>query len=933
MSHGLVKHIVGLIRGWLMQLIMPLVGFFEKRTPGWEAFNALEKRRRLRRYRRVAGFLLVALMLLVSAALIFWCAPLGRVCYGVMILTLGMYLVMVFRRTLQSNFWRYILFFLILINGIIVYELKDGDVLSARVGQIIVAVNSNNNALAAFFPSRGDYEIKSIESSWVAGVYVFLHAATYIFIAMLAVSLWGRKLINSWRNFIVPEQQKYVFWGQNLDEKMLLLARDIYCQTVDGQILTVISRQCAEAGSDEDCLYGLAEQNDFILELADCGRPMDRHGQAPYHFFVSDDQHWNVQMAQKLLEQISGEVPLGDKPKVFVRIGDGEICELFGQWADSAKQFVDIHLVNEFALMAQKFTREYPMLDCPGISVDLTTATVNGEFNLLLLGFGWLGRELLRDSVADAQFVGTKFYADIIDFDCGHFEIFGKRCADAVREYDLKFHSCNVLHECFFDFVRTNLSRYNRVIVCLGNDQLNIEISELLLKLAKTWGIDLENKLFTHIAESQVYDYCRVSSPGFIAFGLLRDIYQKEMIVDERQDRLAKILNAKWRGSDDLAQSWHAASIFDRDSSRASAMGQFNLLRLLGLAAVRQPGDAAVICDGEITSLALLDPGLSPADRQARSSVILDNLARAEHLRWNAYHFMLGIQHWNPGAPPDFYPEVWKANQIRFRNAHAALVPYDQLPQIDCALELHKVPGDLKTPADFIGMGLQGHDIAFAKSTIQNMRQLGYAVVPRRRWPQLKRFANQYFAVDDERRYLLYYHNFMHFEQVASAAGTLAKKAGLSESWRSCLIAAGYFHDLGYLENSAGHEAVSARIAGESLGGFGFSPHEVKCVQALIMETVYPYEPKTLAGKLLCDADMSHLGRPDFVEWSDKLRAENIALGMAARQNELQNITDDLAFLEKTVFFTPEAELLWGAGRKSNIEKLRKKTVDLKDKA
>ena len=86
-----------------------------------------------------------------------------------------------------------------------------------------------------------------------------------------------------------------------------------------------------------------------------------------------------------------------------------------------------------------------------------------------------------------------------------------------------------------------------------------------------------------------------------------------------------------------------------------------------------------------------------------------------------------------------------------------------------------------------------------------------------------------------------HYHSLQHTrDDVVTAADEFAAGEGISGDDLLCLLTAAYFHDLGHIEQSNGHEAISARIAAEVLPEFGYSPQQIETIQRLIMATKVP---------------------------------------------------------------------------------------------
>ena len=133
----------------------------------------------------------------------------------------------------------------------------------------------------------------------------------------------------------------------------------------------------------------------------------------------------------------------------------------------------------------------------------------------------------------------------------------------------------------------------------------------------------------------------------------------------------------------------------------------------------------------------------------------------------------------------------------------------------------------------------------------------------------------------------LSYHTPAHsLDDVAGAAARLAEIEGVTGEALMLLLTAAYYHDIGYVEKRAGHEAVGIRIAAEVLPGFGFSPEQIDTIRAMIQATVTPQSPHTLLEQILADADLDVLGRHDFWEKNQRLRAELAAQGRSFSDEE-----------------------------------------------
>ncbi len=186
--------------------------------------------------------------------------------------------------------------------------------------------------------------------------------------------------------------------------------------------------------------------------------------------------------------------------------------------------------------------------------------------------------------------------------------------------------------------------------------------------------------------------------------------------------------------------------------------------------------------------------------------------------------------------------------------------------------------------------------------------------------------AARRYALDRLERELpvtLLYHSVAHTrDDVAPAAERLATLAGIGGEERVLLLSAAWFHDIGYIEQREGHEAISARIAGQVLPGFGYQPEQIRLICGAIQATKLPQTPANPLEALLDDADLDVLGREeDFFRLDQALRDEMANYGSVF--TDLEWYTSKLRFLEEHHYFTEAAIALRQAGKQRNIQLIR----------
>jgi uncharacterized protein len=168
----------------------------------------------------------------------------------------------------------------------------------------------------------------------------------------------------------------------------------------------------------------------------------------------------------------------------------------------------------------------------------------------------------------------------------------------------------------------------------------------------------------------------------------------------------------------------------------------------------------------------------------------------------------------------------------------------------------------------------------------------------------------------------LTYHCLAHTLQgVVPAVERLAALEGVNGQNLLLLRTAAYYHDLGFVERSDGHEAISARLAAEVLPRFGYSPAQIEVIRGIILATRYPFEPHTGFESIMVDADLDVLGRDDFWTRNQALRVEREALS-GLRSTDAEWYGGQLAFMHAHHYFTASAQTLRQAHKQRHIHEM-----------
>lgn len=692
------------------------------------------------------------------------------------------------------------LFTLLFVWGCVLYfrsPVKEGEG-NYRQVKIERQIEAPNRTVASFFPSRGGFE--SIAMSDDTGHrlhYFYFQSAVLFYVALLMFSIFGRGIVNRMRKWVTPWRRLNVFWGRS--ESGLLLARDIINNTIWDQVFFVLQQRSGDGDEWRTLTHDIDRMDamwTFTYESnaveSDVSKDFLAQAKGRRHFFLDESAYVNVSRADRLVHVLrkwkrqqrrrskfrcflsafrAGAVrwylaqvikphlsegkshvlsafkkwicrpylgEYSEKPYFYIRIEASADIHTYRIWAANVRDVVTPVLLSEPQLIAKDFVQKYPLLRMSDIKIDTDKAVIaEGEFNILLVGFGSTGQSILNELLCNGQFINaqgevTPFHVDVVEQDKGVIEEYCIRHPLATRHpvfsavgtadcYDVKFIGENVRVEGkeFDDWYRNRLikqkegrvKRYNRIIVCLNGDDKTLGLAGKIVEFSRRQGVQLSpDTVFARVKDPSRNRYLAPDvetgmirtifsstcengrRPLITLFGDLSKIYSFERIDADVVDKMAKVLNSRHGDfggkleSDfgKVEEKWEKESSFNQLSSRAAAEGQRNLLMLLGL-------DYEKNAHGEVVRLD------SDARLDADSSV-LRTLAIDEHLRWNAFHIVMGYRPWDilcrtddarydiPGycePKPGDPPVAIKANQLGAIGKHACIVPFCRLPDVD----------------------------------------------------------------------------------------------------------------------------------------------------------------------------------------------------------------------------------------------------------
>ena len=618
---------------------------------------------------------------------------------------------------------------------------------------------SVNRTVSAFFRSHGGLETPT-GSTRVHLCYGAFQILVVLYLAGLVFSYLGRDLSNALHVALSGRNRTLVIWGYSHKSEFLVKnltagdkVRDVvfqlplsdeYANDRKSKLVHEISRLTSDHCRVR-CHWNFVDYDDVRADDIVANR----------NFFISESGRFNIALAQKAMDAASTRGR--DGMVYYVRVETSSDEKYFSTWIDDlagGKRTggipVDVRILKESDMIAESLVTQ-----CP-VEMRMPPNAVPGvkserPFSVLFVGFGKNGRSALNKTIENSQCAWRDFRATVVDKDLKSWQSFERMCKDAVREYHISFERREFGTGAFSELLEQALSScaYDRIVACLGDDRQALSFCSEAERIQREAfpnarptpifvQMDEPYSAFEKKGDGSAGVQGLEMAPNIRTFGKLQCIYDFGRIDNDRLLTMAKWLNYWYGGgctgakAEDakVVEKWKEADWFGKSSTRASALGQYNLLRMLGYK-VESQGYLAE--KGEV----LVDE--KEFEDVVRGGRTLEILAECEHLRWNAFHLVRGIRKWDLQSPS--IDEVYAAllaesglkrdcplmsrahlkalkgvkhNQIMRMNAHAALVPFGDLPRTDAVFDnflrgiMHQGPCNAVS-ADFQGEGQKRH--------------------------------------------------------------------------------------------------------------------------------------------------------------------------------------------------------------------------------
>ncbi len=500
-------------------------------------------------------------------------------------------------------------------------------------------------------------------------LFHLVHALGLMITVLTLLSLFGLHIISRIQLLFYRSSETYVFCG--LNEYAYHLIRSLRENGRDRCIIVIEGLK--QSSEEEEVLVKKIRENQCILIDRNAGEVENlrrlklpaRFYQKPLHFFLlSEQENANIQTAIKLIQNIKKDKTSAENLTLYIHSSSMNTGQIMDKIRKENGVNVDFRVLNIPDLAARQLMDTCPVHET--MELDTREARVHSDFTLFLAGFGPMGVEVLRKTLYSGQFYGGQFKAVVTDSAMNSREgVFNNRYSAIKSNYSIQFIQADPGSSAFYDLILQNIYEINYIVVCLEDDRLNMETALEIQRLLRRSGVKRSVTIAVQISESEELSHYQEIAlmPDIRIFGRISDIFTESIIINESMDKMARTMNALFNRiyHVDPEDNWFDLDEFTKESNRSAAMNIRTKLRLLGL-------DMAEAEDSDKQPVRL---------EEYLQGKRLENLAKQEHLRWNAFHFASGWVTWE-------LSETTGAKKAKdsVNKRHACLVPWERLADV-----------------------------------------------------------------------------------------------------------------------------------------------------------------------------------------------------------------------------------------------------------
>ncbi|WP_026506784.1 hypothetical protein [Butyrivibrio sp. MC2013] len=541
--------------------------------------------------------------------------------------------------------WTGISFLIAIGGGLIIYGSIDADQFRDMP---VIAVLRTVVHVGRMFGNAGDGAHDSFvgvvgDNIFTSVFYWLVHFFAYYSVVSALVLAIGKDIVRGFRTWLLRFRDIELIYG--IDDNTiglgasLIAGRRVSLVFVGkGQISdSFVSRTGALVYDDPDAMGATPAFLKRLSVRAGTGRIRVSA--------ISDDDEANYSYAAGMLGSLE-ETGIASDNTELVLFARSAMLGAELQAAPDHYGYGDVRVYKREELSARLLTRSYPLSDT--VAFD-DKGRALGDVDILMVGFGNIGQEILRRLVASGQFEGSSFHVRIFDPACERTDgFFRSRYPGLINAYDIEFEAADGRSRKLTEYIRQHADSLSLITVAVGSPDLSRDISYGIIDVLESCGADLPvyQCYSDRIVRNHRRDICVTTG-----------VYDKDIIYGNHLDALAKEINHYYYGEGSVDEQWKSCDYFSRMSCSASADYLSCLFKRLGL---------------DSNSLGSIDGEL------------MENLAKSEHLRWMAFHYSMGYQAMSNEERQERAERYKEDHSVRIckdtvNKRHACLIPWDEL--------------------------------------------------------------------------------------------------------------------------------------------------------------------------------------------------------------------------------------------------------------
>ena len=558
---------------------------------------------------------------------------------------------------------------------------------------------------------KGEVKEVLLEQAFMFQGYLVLYGMAILTSGFSIFHFLSRRLYNwFWLTFHKATRKAHIFIGVN--DASLCLSSDIMAHHSDERVIFIDlpdQQDNPQGVSIWDIVGGFFKDSKEHEELSSyvvlkAGKGIGKitkwlKKEENDVYILSDSQEQNVSILEALWEH--KEL----KCRIYCHAKKEGLINRYDNIADveDRVRFVDSSFLSVVAL---KKWRDNAMLPVKYVDVAEDTETkrrlgyVTSEFHCAVIGFGETGKEALKFLYEFGAFPNkdngkVPFKCHIFDNnlakELGEFGVDLTTLRSPVaKEPEFELHSCGVDTIEFRTEMSKIIGKLNYVVVCLGNDNMNVETALNIVECAAIESRDTSDKFCVAIKQAKTsklnqdtLDNANKAYNGCIhTFGLTKDIWTLRLISNEELDADARRFYESYSELSDkfnLSMGWEANPTWKVREKKGIRSEIYNER----CKARRQKSQdysnslhkttKQILCEpyGNLAEqiLVINEDTIHCLEDDITAKEVLEHLAVCEHLRWEASHMMMGYKPTTGGTDD-------------LKKLHCYIKPYDKLGDV-----------------------------------------------------------------------------------------------------------------------------------------------------------------------------------------------------------------------------------------------------------